>query len=81
MAARKRKLTLDEDWKQRIRASQIANRFEKCFNGELELTAMQLKAGQILFNKLEPDLARSDNTISNPDGSPINTNFTINVKK
>lgn len=71
MAARKNRgnKTLPQEWKDRIRASQIANRFHSCFNGEIELTSNQIKAGEILFKRLEPELNRTEHT--GKDGSAI----------
>lgn len=64
MAARKNRGTGDgkmpAEWKDKIRASQIANRFHQCFNGEIELTPAQLKAGEVLFKRLEPELSRTE---------------------
>lgn len=77
MAARKNrgstKGSMPKEWKDKIRASQIANRFMKCFEGEIELKPDQLKAGELLFKRLEPELSRveQNTTLSNPDGSGV----------
>lgn len=79
MAARKNRGTgdgkLPDEWKDKIRASQIANRFHKCFNGEVELTPAQLKAGEILFKRLEPELTRSEHT--GKDGEEIKLGLAV----
>lgn len=62
MAARKRKVSLTESWKAKIRASVIADRLHKHLMGTVDLSATQIKAAQILFNKMEPDLARTEMT-------------------
>ena len=62
MAARKIHTTLRDDWKAKIQASQIVNGFMKHFNGERELSATQIKVGEILLRKVVPDLARQELT-------------------
>jgi len=68
MAARKNRGTsetgLPQEWKDKCKAAYIANRFMKCFDGEVELTPAQLKAGEILFKRLEPELSRTDTNIT-----------------
>lgn len=73
MAARKTRGVnkLPDDWKEKIRASQIANRFYACFSGEIELRGDQLKAGEILFKRLDPELNRTEHT--GKDGGAIET--------
>ena len=60
MAARTRRTTLNERWREKIKTSQIINRVQKCANGEVELTPVQLKAAEILLKKTMPDLKQSD---------------------
>ena len=69
MAARKLHTTLRDDWKAKIQASHIVNRFVKHFNGELELTQSQIKVGEILLKKTVPDLARQE--IIGDDQKPV----------
>ena len=68
MAARKRKITLSDSWKEKIQASQIMNRLLKHVEGEIELSGTQVKAADILLKKVVPDLARTENT--GVDGGP-----------
>ena len=68
MAARKRKITLSDSWKEKIQASQIMNRLLKHVEGEIELSGTQVKAADILLKKVVPDLARTENT--GADGGP-----------
>lgn len=77
MAARKRRgvTSLPDNWKEKIRASAIANRLEKCFNGEVELTPIQIKAGEILFKRLEPELNRTEH--AGHDGKEIKSHMTV----
>ena len=68
MAARKRKITLSDSWKEKIQASQIMNRLLRHVEGEIELSGTQVKAADILLKKVVPDLARTENT--GVDGGP-----------
>jgi hypothetical protein len=62
MAARKKKVTLTESWKEKIRAGVILDRLIKHVNGEIEMTNSQIKAADILLKKTVPDLARTEVT-------------------
>ena len=62
MAARIRKTTLSETWKAKIQAGMILDRLVKHVNGEIEMTASQIKAADILLKKTVPDLARTEVT-------------------
>jgi len=63
MAARTRKITLSDEWKEKIRISHIINRLSQSFDGELELTADQIRIADMLLKKVVPDLARVDGTM------------------
>lgn len=69
MPARKRKVRLDENWRERIRTSMLLNRLQDHAFGEIELTQSQIKAVEILLRKTAPDLAATQ--ISGPDGGPM----------
>ena len=56
MAARLRSRHQDEI-REKIKASQLVNRLTNCALGEVELTAQQLKAIEILLRKSLPDLS------------------------
>jgi hypothetical protein len=75
MAARKRKITLSDDWKAKIKASQLVNRLYDHALGENEMNATQIKAAQIVLNKLVPDLNRSE--LSGPDGGAIEQHMRV----
>lgn len=64
MAARKNRGTIDapmqDDWKNKIKASAILNRLNQCVEGTLELSSNQLKAADIILKKIVPDLARTE---------------------
>jgi hypothetical protein len=68
MAARKKKVTLTESWKEKIRAGVILDRLIKHVNGEIEMTNSQIKAADILLKKTVPDLARTE--VTGKDGEP-----------
>lgn len=55
MAARIRK-TLTDSWKEKIKISLIVNRLNECATGNVEMTAQQIKAAEILLKKVLPDL-------------------------
>jgi uncharacterized protein YjiS (DUF1127 family) len=69
MAARTRKVKLDDNWRERIRTSMLLNRLQDHAFGEVELTQSQIKAIEILLRKTAPDLAATQ--ISGPDGGPV----------
>lgn len=62
MAARKRQVKLSEEWRERIRSAGILQRLDKAAMGEIEITATQLKAAEIVLRKTIPDLARTEHT-------------------
>jgi len=41
--------------RERIRVGMIMDRFQKCINGEIELTSQQVACGKVLLNKVLPD--------------------------
>lgn len=69
MAARTRKVELTETWKERIKASVLGLRLYQHSLGEVEMTATQIKAADILLKKLVPDLARTE--VTGADGGAI----------
>jgi hypothetical protein len=69
MAARKIHTTLREEWKEKIRASMLINRLQDHAFGEVEMSATQLKAAEILLRKVAPDLGRQE--VSGPEGGKI----------
>lgn len=69
MAARKRKVALTDEWKEKIRAGVIMNRLLSHVQGSIEMSSTQVKAADILLKKIVPDLARTELTGS--DGNAI----------
>ena len=56
MAARNRRTTLNEKWKENIRTGMLIKRLHDCAEGSVELTPNQIKAAEILLRKSVPDL-------------------------
>lgn len=72
MAARKRKLHLSEEWKEKIRAGVIMQKLMAHVEGDgSDMTATQLKAADILLKKVVPDLARTEHTGKDGDAIKI----------
>ncbi|MDZ4346073.1 MAG: hypothetical protein U1E51_26980 [Candidatus Binatia bacterium] len=57
MAARKRKVSLTDSWKAKIRASMLMNRLQDHALGKLEMKNTQIKAADIVLRKMVPDLS------------------------
>jgi hypothetical protein len=55
--AKRKTLFHTESVREKIRASQLINRLQKCAFGEINLTMTQLRAIEILLRKSIPDLA------------------------
>jgi hypothetical protein len=51
-----------DDVRAKIQASQIINRFYKAFEGEIELTSVQVNIGKVLLDKALPDLKAIEHT-------------------
>lgn len=62
MAARKFKVRLDQNWRERIKVTVLLNLLEKHALGEKELAPTQLKAIEILLRKVAPDLQAIEHT-------------------
>lgn len=71
MAKRTVRLNLDDAWREKIRLSVIIDRIAKCANGELQMTAQELKAAEIILRKTVPDLARTE--LTNAPGETFKT--------
>ena len=75
MAARKRKITLSERWKDRISTTMIMERLIKHIEGNLDLSPTQIKAADIVLKKVVPDLARTTHE-GNAD-KPVEVKHTV----
>ena len=78
MAARTRKTALTDTWKERIKASVLGLRLYAHAQGEIEMSATQIKAADILLKKLIPDLARNE-LVGDPN-NPIKTSLEVTFK-
>lgn len=80
MAARKRKVVLTDDWKEKIRVTQIMNRLYGHAIGEVEMEKSQIDAAKVVLAKLLPDLKSIDQVVSGPDGGPVQYSAQITFK-
>jgi len=64
MAARKRRTTLNDKWRQRIQTSMIINRLQDHIEGKIELTAAQVRSAEILLKKTAPDLTHTTGEVT-----------------
>lgn len=71
MAARKNKLELHDAWREKIRASMLINRLRNHVAGRLELSSTQIRAAEILLNKVLPSLQATDLTAVDDMGRPL----------
>ena len=73
MAARKirgvGKGSMPKNWRERISAGVLAHRLMDHFEGTVELTSTQLKAADLLFKRIEPELTRTE--LTGKDGGAI----------
>lgn len=69
MAARTRKIVMTEEWKEKIKISQIINRLVDHFDGTVDLSKTQIDVAKILLAKVVPDLSKS--TLSGDADSPL----------
>jgi hypothetical protein len=69
MAARTLRTRHSDEIRAKIQASQLINRLTKHALGEVELTATQIRAIEILLKKSVPDLSAVE--LSGPDGDPV----------
>lgn len=75
MAARKRKVTLTDDWKAKIKASNLMTRLYNHALGDVEMSASQIKASQVVLSKLVPDLGRTE--VTGEGGGDIKQSITV----
>lgn len=65
----------DERTRAKIQTSQIINRLTKLVNGEIEMSAQQVTAAQVLLRKSLPDLSAV--TLSGDEQNPLNMIHTV----
>lgn len=76
MAARIKKIKHDENTRLKIQAAQLINRLTNHANGEVEMSATQVRAIEILLRKILPDLSDVKMEV---DAQPIS--FQLNLGK
>lgn len=77
MAARIRKIRHDEETRLKIKVSQLINRLTAHASGEVELSATQVRAIEILLRKALPDLS---NMTVDGESAPITFQFDMGKK-
>ena len=65
MAARTRKLSLPDQWRNKIRISMLMNRLVDHAHGKVELSSTQVRALEIVLSKLVPTLSSVEATVEN----------------
>ena len=78
MAARIRKIRHDEETRLKIKVTQLINRLTAHAAGEVELSATQVRAIEILLRKALPDLS---NMTVDGESAPITFQFDMGKKK
>ena len=56
MSARKRRITLSEDWRERIKIGEIMSRLNRHVMGDIGMSQTQIAAAKLLLSKVAPDL-------------------------
>jgi hypothetical protein len=69
MAARIRKTTLSDSWKEKIRTTMLINRLNSHIFEDVEISPTQMKAIEILLKKVAPDLKAVE--VSGNEDSPL----------
>jgi urease alpha subunit len=69
MAARKRKTTLSDSWKEKIRTSMLINRLNSHIFEDVEISQTQMRAIEILLRKVAPDLKAVE--VTGNDDNPL----------
>ena len=81
MAARKNRGTKDrpmqQEWRDKIRATALMNRLYDCGMGDVELNPQQIKAIDIILKKIEPDLARIEQQMLDKNGEKADANIKV----
>lgn len=78
MAARIKKIRHDENTRLKIQAAQLINRLTNHANGEVEMSATQVRAIEILLRKILPDLSDVKMEV---DAQPITFQLDMSGKK
>ncbi len=78
MAARKRAIKHDENTRMKIQAAQLINRLTDHANGNVELSATQARAIEVLLRKTLPDLSDVRMEV---DAQPVTFQLDLGGKK
>jgi hypothetical protein len=68
MAARTKRVRLDEGWREKIKAAMVINKLQDHVEGKIEMTPTQITAAKILLAKVLPDLKQTELMGTGPDG-------------
>jgi len=69
MAARIRKTTLSDSWKEKIRTTMLINRLNSHIFEDVEISQTQMRAIEILLRKVAPDLKAVE--VTGNDDNPL----------
>lgn len=69
MAARTRKTTLSDSWKEKIQTSMLINRLNSHVFDNVEISPTQMRAIEILLKKVAPDLKAVE--VTGNEDSPL----------
>lgn len=69
MAARTRRTTLSDSWKEKIQTSMLINRLNNHIFDDLEISPTQMRAIEILLKKVAPDLKAVE--VTGNEDSPL----------
>lgn len=79
MAARKIKIRHDDETRLKIQTSQLINRLQDHVFKDVEISATQLKAIEILLKKTLPDLSHAEIQPLDENGEKTRTEYNINI--
>lgn len=71
MAARKVRTSLSDEWREKIRTSEIITVLQNHVSGKRKLATTQVQAARILLGKVLPDLVSTE--LTGKGGGPIRT--------
>jgi hypothetical protein len=77
VAARKVRTTLSRSWRLKIRATQVANRLNDYVLGKIKLSSTQVRAAQIVIDKLASNLIKRTDMMSGGKPMPNVVNVTV----
>lgn len=69
MAARTRRTHVDDNWREKIRVSQLLNRLHSHAMGKVKLSPSQVRSIEVLLRKSLPDLSTVE--LTGKGGGPV----------